>query len=792
MRILLILLLTCTGLADAAVLRVGNGCTYTTIQDALQAAQSNDELRLRTQTFFGNLVVTKPLTIRGGYASCTATSPTLFNRASIQATQGGMPIMLLQAPNGSTIRLERFDIFGGLNTSSADGRGGGMRIGGRNRLEVDLVSVYGNIATLGGGIYIDQGSSLVSTGGISLTVSDNTSGSEGGGIYVSSGATVDLLTQPLATVNIDRNDSNVQGGAVFFGAADVRIANASFDGNAAPDGGAIANALVTSASRLEIANSSFSNNMAKGTIPTGASGRGGGLQLQKGTAAFDVILRDISFTSNQAGGSTGLGGAADLVGDVAVDLTGVSFSMNSAASGGALSLAGARLQMTGGTFSQNHANVDGGAIYSGAGSRWDVLHTLGSPVLFAANSATGRGGAIYDVSAQTNQLAPGDITGSTLRFLGNQANQGGAIYLSGGTVIGLSLPTRFDNNVALADGGAIYATGANTVLYSDGSGSPASRLEFTGNQAATKGGAVYINNAASARLDWVAIGVTGAGNSAQVGAGVYFEGSGTLNMRNSAVVGNSASVGGGGLFLGPGARVTIGAVHGPAAQVPLPGQPRNCDLLDLTANQYCSRLAGNQVTAVGASARGGAIQATFTNSVSVTSTHLDNNVAGAGAALAVLDGAEVLLENSLVEGQNNAIYLDQNASLDIHQSTLTNNGNNTLQIASHPSALLQFRSSILWGNTQGMVGGTLATLSGSCNITQAVQLNGFMVNPEFTVDARGSYRLAATSPAVNACLSGSSKDMDGRNRPYAGNYDMGAFERTQTAAPDAVFANSFE
>jgi hypothetical protein len=286
------------------------------------------------------------------------------------------------------------------------------------------------------------------------------------------------------------------------------------------------------------------------------------------------------------------------------------------------------------------------------------------------------------------------------------------------------------------------------------------------------------------------MGATGAGNSAQVGAGVYFEGSGRLDMRNSVVVGNIASIGGGGLFLGPGALTTIAAVQGPAAQVPLPGQPRNCDLQDLGANEYCSRIADNQVTAGGGAGRGGAIQATFTNAVTVSATHLDNNVAAAGAALAVLNGAEVLLENSLIEGHNNAIYLDQNASLDIHQSTLTNNGTNTLQIESHPSSVLQFRGSILWGNTQGLIGGALATLSGSCNITQSVQLNGFMVNPEFTTDARGSYRLAATSPAVNACLSGSSKDMDGRHRPFAGNYDMGAFERTLAA--DTVFADSFE
>jgi hypothetical protein len=136
--------------------------------------------------------------------------------------------------------------------------------------------------------------------------------------------------------------------------------------------------------------------------------------------------------------------------------------------------------------------------------------------------------------------------------------------------------------------------------------------------------------------------------------------------------------------------------------------------------------------------------------------------------------------------------VDQNASLDVYQSTLTGNGNNTLQVESDPSAELLFRNSILWNNTQGLVGGAQATLGGSCNITQSVQLNGLMVNPEFISDGRGDYRLAATSPALNACLSGSARDMDGRARPVAGNYDMGAFERTSSPLPDAIFATSFE
>jgi hypothetical protein len=278
------------------------------------------------------------------------------------------------------------------------------------------------------------------------------------------------------------------------------------------------------------------------------------------------------------------------------------------------------------------------------------------------------------------------------------------------------------------------------------------------------------------------------GNDAVFGGGLYIDG-GDLRLRNSAVLDNSADSAGG-LYLGPGASVLIGSVQGDSSQVPLPGQPQNCALQDLAANEYCSTMEGNEATA--AAGTGGAILASLTNEVTLREVHLRANLASAGAALAVLNGAEILVENCLIDGHEQAIYVAQNAELDLYQSTLTANGQATLSVESDPSAVLIFRNSILWGNAQGLVGGASATLSGSCNVTQSAALTGFMLDPELITNGRGNYRLAATSIAVDACPSGSSNDLDGQARPNGSQFDIGAFELADVPLPDPVFDDSFE
>ena len=74
------LMLALPGLSQAAILRVGTGCTYTTPQAAFAAAAHGDTIRIRTGNYLGNgtvlvpFVINRAVRVEGGYDDCTTTA----------------------------------------------------------------------------------------------------------------------------------------------------------------------------------------------------------------------------------------------------------------------------------------------------------------------------------------------------------------------------------------------------------------------------------------------------------------------------------------------------------------------------------------------------------------------------------------------------------------------------------------------------------------------------------------------------------------------------------------------
>ncbi len=219
------------------------------------------------------------------------------------------------------------------------------------------------------------------------------------------------------------------------------------------------------------------------------------------------------------------------------------------------------LNVADGTFSGNTAQK-GGAVYLGNDdASVTVKLDISGDSLFDANITTGNGGAIFMTSG-TLTAGKGTIfsnnetnnwwcagmafvqTGGTATFTetvfkdhdtvtGSYSMNGGAVYLHGGTLN--FIDTDFtDNKVKGNYGGAVYQD-AGTLSITGGT--------FSGNSSNVSGGAIYTDNGTA-----TITGTEFTGNKSASG-GVIYQKSGTLTITDAAFTGNTASSKGGVIYL---------------------------------------------------------------------------------------------------------------------------------------------------------------------------------------------------------------------------------------------------
>ncbi|MBQ6970757.1 MAG: hypothetical protein IJP86_00190 [Synergistaceae bacterium] len=330
----------------------------------------------------------------------------------------------------------------------------------------------------GGGVAVSDGT--VSFTGCTFTHCDMDSG---GGLRVS-GGTVSV------SGTFTRNTAGSSGGAISVTGGTVSVTG-TFSGNVSYSGGAIS---VTGGS-LTVSSSSFTGNEAT---------NGGAIYSSSGlTVGAGVTFNTVSASSPNVAER---GGAVYIAsGTAAISGSGVSFTENEASYGGAVYVSSGTLNAAGEgmTFSGNVVSEDGGAIWTGAGSRVN-------------------------------------LTGSSMAFTGNKSvsGDGGGIYASG--TVTLSYAVLTENEAETGRGGAIFMAGGSTVNFS----SSASRNR------ASYGGAVYMANARSA-TNLTVTGQAGASltqNSALIsGGGIYAEANCSITLETELdMTGNTAEDGNGG------------------------------------------------------------------------------------------------------------------------------------------------------------------------------------------------------------------------------------------------------
>ena len=238
----------------------------------------------------------------------------------------------------------------------------------------------------------------------------------------------------LVLEDSDFSENNAYiGGAMFLAAgSDTIISNSVFDNNTADFGGAVYTS--TGIKNVNVSDSKFTNNSAKGT---GAFGL-----FNKGT------LTNVLFENNKSTDATSSAGALFLGALAQAQLNNVDFVNNTSASvGGAIAMRGvdegnnkdAKLDIIGGSFIGNTAATYGGAIFS----------------------------TFYDSENVKDSVY---IKGT--EFTKNSAERGGAIYTEGKADLGGGLASmkiegaKFTENMAAAEGGAIQNRSSMNIIDS--------------------------------------------------------------------------------------------------------------------------------------------------------------------------------------------------------------------------------------------------------------------------------------------------------------------------------------
>jgi hypothetical protein len=447
------------------------------IQVAIGNADAGDVIRVEAGVFTENLVITKSLTLEGGYnSSFTSRTP----RTTVIAPPPGRAISIVG--EGITVTIDGFEIRDG---DAGSGSGGGIAVDVEAGSSVTITDnfIHDNVAADGGGIYAEaDASALIITGNDVMTntttddyagfytrvytgtfvlvdneIVANASGDYYGGFYADVRYTStfsvedNLVMSNTATATVYDDG----GGFLFWAQND---SHGTFDrnqvvGNQAGDRWGGGQVRITQNSGTTFDGNVFQGNKADthaglylyvyaGSQVTGAglqlvdneSGEyiGGGLVSVEGAS---VTLSSVQVVGNQAGNNAG---------GLRVDVT-----------------TEALLEIDGGYFEDNYAGADGGGLYVDvvAGSTFRLVRSD-----FFLNEAGGQGGGLGSrLSARVN----GHLEMDQVRFVGNETDgDGGGLYLA--DVDATSSVTMsnsvIEGNTASGDYGGMYANSAGDVI----------------------------------------------------------------------------------------------------------------------------------------------------------------------------------------------------------------------------------------------------------------------------------------------------------------------------------------
>jgi predicted outer membrane repeat protein len=679
---------------------------------------------------------------------------------------------------------------------SGDGFGGGIYLREGAITLANNCNIYNNQSFQGGGVYLNSSNMDANES----QIFGNTATVTGAGIFATA-STVTLTNTTIggSSPNILGPDGNIGVGLYLTGGTiatleDSLIANNAFQTTSFTYGGG---AYLSDNVELTLIRSRIEGHIAQSTF----DGRGAGLYLNNaavtlndsqvenntaGTVGGGIRLWDTSSLTIQGGSSlsnnhalNGTGGAIAASGTPTIDIIDSLLMGNSAATdGGAIYLESGTLDFTGGwTLRENSAGGSGGAI-AALGSATTNFYIQGYSLVYFNRAEGGNGGFLYLGSATTAKLYA--TTGYQMYVYANYASDnGGALYANNSGYFDVYGQVTFDRNRA-DNGGAIYLSNNSRVWLDDYVNEYPQLWDNRADYGS--GGAIYAVDSPLIRCDGAIFGQTDYGNQAAVsGGGIFLEGS-LITAENCTFQANKAQLHGGAIAA-YNSTLTINAnLIAPTSMV-----VERVDTLEelnsatpaATARDpsmgYPSRLheniANSDESGVG---NGGAI---FLNDCNfqMDQTVLDGNRAVRGGAIYQTgSSATAQVTNSLI--YSNTVSMEfgagirrENGTFSLQHVTFANNagGSGFSGIAS------EVYNTIAWDN-DGYPGFSAPPTTAACNIDDGNNA-GVNLDPLF-ISPGTNYNLLPSSPAIDACSTGLSTDLFGRNRPVGTGYDMGAYE----------------
>ena len=303
-------------------------------------------------------------TVNGGAIYCFDGALTIVNSLLQNNSAGEAGGALFN--DGCTVTITGSTLHGN-RALSAFGRGGAIDNRPGGTLTMNSTALQENRATDGGGLYVNSGATAV-LAGVTFTANG---GGYGGGVENSGALTV---TGSL----FDGNTVTGSGGGLWNQSGAAVVARTTFRSNRAYEGGGVN----SYGNQLELTDVNLTGNVA-------TDGHGGGLYHSSGT----VFVTNATISDNHAESSASYGGGIYQSADDNLVLTNVTLANNQAGGlGGGLYHYGRYAILTNVTIANNTAGIAGNAIYEDSPmtpASPGVVQMINSVILGSANNCDG-------------------------------------------------------------------------------------------------------------------------------------------------------------------------------------------------------------------------------------------------------------------------------------------------------------------------------------------------------------------------------------------------------------------